>query len=68
LTTHPLQLESLRDRALSEAHASYDNPLKETGRDDGAQLVAGRFREALCLDAAEIIENRAGYLTPIDPM
>jgi Protein of unknown function (DUF3096) len=30
--------------------------------------VAGRFREDLCLDAAEIIENRAGYLTPIDPM
>ena len=34
----------------------------------GVQLVAGRFREDLCLDAAEIIENRAGVLTPIDPM
>ena len=34
----------------------------------GVQLVAGRFREDLCLDAAEIIENRAGALTPIDPM
>jgi amidase len=32
------------------------------------QLVAGRFREDLCLDAAEIIENRVGDLTPIDPM
>jgi amidase len=34
----------------------------------GVQLVAGRFREDLCLDAAEIIESRAGVLTPIDPM
>jgi amidase len=34
----------------------------------GVQLVAGRFREDLCLNAAEIIENRAGCLTPIDPM
>jgi amidase len=33
----------------------------------GVQLVAGRFREDLCLDAAEIIETRAGHLTPIDP-
>ena len=33
----------------------------------GVQLVAGRFREDLCLDAAEIIESRAGVLTPIDP-
>jgi len=31
------------------------------------QLVASRFREDLCLDAAEIIESRAGLLTPIDP-
>jgi amidase len=34
----------------------------------GVQLVAGRFREDLCLDAAEIIESRAGVPTPIDPM
>jgi len=33
----------------------------------GVQLVAGRFREDLCLDAAEAIETRAGLLTPIDP-
>jgi amidase len=32
------------------------------------QLVAGRFREDLCLDAAEVIERRAGDLTPIDPV
>jgi amidase len=34
----------------------------------GVQLVAGRFREDLCLDAAQFIENRAGILTPIDPL
>jgi amidase len=33
----------------------------------GIQLVAARFREDLCLDAAEIIESCAGHLTPIDP-
>jgi amidase len=33
----------------------------------GVQFVAGRFREDLCLDAAESVESRAGVLTPIDP-
>jgi len=33
----------------------------------GVQLVAGRFREELCLDAAEIIEARHPPQTPIDP-
>jgi amidase len=33
----------------------------------GVQLVAGRFREDLCLDAAEVIEARAPMPTPIDP-
>jgi amidase len=31
------------------------------------QLVAGRFREDLCLDAAEIVEARAAMQVPIDP-
>jgi amidase len=30
-------------------------------------VVAGRYREDLCLDAAEIIEAQAPILTPIDP-
>jgi amidase len=34
----------------------------------GVQLVAGHFREDLCLNAAEAIEKRASLLTPIDPM
>jgi amidase len=33
----------------------------------GVQLVGPRFREDLCLAAAEAIEARAGVLTPIDP-
>jgi len=42
-----------------------------TGRADGlpmgVQIVGPRFREDLCLAAAEAIEARAGVLTPIEP-
>jgi amidase len=31
------------------------------------QIVGPRYREDLCLDAAEAIEDRVGVLTPIDP-
>lgn len=34
----------------------------------GVQLVAGRFREDICLSAAEVIEARCPAVTPIDPM
>lgn len=33
----------------------------------GVQLIAGRYREDLCLEAAEAIEARAGLRTPVDP-
>lgn len=33
----------------------------------GVQLIAGRYREDLCLEAAEVIEARAGLRTPVDP-
>ncbi len=33
----------------------------------GVQIIAPRFREDLCLDAAAAIEARAGVFTPIDP-
>lgn len=39
----------------------------EEGLPQGVQLVGARYREDLCLDAAECIEQRAGVLTPIDP-
>ena len=31
------------------------------------QLIGGRFREDLCLDAGAAIEERLGIITPIDP-
>jgi amidase len=33
----------------------------------GVQIVGQKFREDLCLDAAEAIEKQRGVLTPIDP-
>lgn len=33
----------------------------------GVQVIGPRYREDLCLDAAEAIEERIGVLTPIDP-
>ena len=40
----------------------------ENGLPLGVQVVGDRFREDLCLDAAEAIEQRLGCLTPIDPV
>jgi amidase len=37
------------------------------GLPTGVQVIASRFREDLCLDAAEAIEHELGVLTPIDP-
>ena len=42
--------------------------LAATNRNIANEVRAGRFREDLCLDAAEAIECRAGVLTPIDPI
>jgi amidase len=39
-----------------------------TGLPIGVLLTGPRFREDLCLDAAEIIETRLGLDTPIDPV
>ena len=33
----------------------------------GVQVIGSRYREDLCLDAAEVIEARHGLTTPIDP-
>jgi amidase len=37
------------------------------GLPTGAQVIGDNFREDLCLDAAEAIEQSVGVLTPIDP-
>jgi amidase len=37
------------------------------GLPQGVQLIGARFREDLCLDAAEAIEDALGVMTPIDP-
>lgn len=37
------------------------------GLPTGVQVMGGRLREDLCLDAAEAIERHCGVLTPIDP-
>jgi len=37
------------------------------GLPTGAQIIGDLFREDLCLDAAEVVEQSVGVLTPIDP-
>jgi amidase len=37
------------------------------GLPQGVQIIGPRYREDLCLDAAEAIEERIGVITPIDP-
>lgn len=39
----------------------------EGGVAAGVQIVGQRFREDLCLDAAEVIEARAGVQLPVEP-
>ena len=41
--------------------------LGESGLPQGVQLIGPRFREDLCLDAAQAVEDALGTLTPIDP-
>jgi len=37
------------------------------GLPQGVQLIGPMYREDLCLDAAEAVENALGVLTPVDP-
>jgi amidase len=37
------------------------------GLPQAVQLIGGRYREDLCLDAAAAVEERLGIITPIDP-
>jgi amidase len=38
------------------------------GLPQGVQLIGPMYREDLCLDAAEAVENTLGVLTPVDPV
>lgn len=38
------------------------------GLPQGVQLVADRWREDLCLDVAQVLEDTLGIITPIDPV
>ncbi len=43
-------------------------PVQEVdGLPQGVQLIARRYHEDLCFDAAEVIERQQGVLTPIEP-
>jgi amidase len=37
------------------------------GLPQAVQLIGARYREDLCLDAAQALEDRLGIITPIDP-
>jgi len=37
------------------------------GLPTGVQVIGARYREDVCLDAAEVVERRLGTITPIDP-
>jgi amidase len=39
----------------------------EDGLPQGVQVIAPRYREDLCLDAAQALEDEFGIFTPIDP-
>ena len=41
---------------------------KSQGLPLGCQILGARYREDLCLAAAEEIEQRLGVITPIDPV
>ncbi len=34
----------------------------------GVQIIGARYREDMCLDAAEAVEQALGRITPIDPV
>jgi amidase len=37
------------------------------GLPQAVQVIGPRYREDLCLDAATVLEDRLGIITPIDP-
>ena len=73
-----LQDQPVVDRMMAAQHCLLATPVLgypsvsvPTGLADGTpvgvQIISARFREDLCLDAAEIVEAHAPHLTPIEP-
>ncbi|KAF0105691.1 MAG: amidase [Rhodospirillaceae bacterium] len=73
-----LQDQPVVDRMMAAQHSLLATPVLgypsvsvptglANGTPVGVQVIAARFREDLCLDAAEIVEAHAPRLTPIDP-
>ncbi len=73
-----LQDQPVVDRMMAAQHCLLATPVLgypsvsvPTGLADGTpvgvQIISPRFREDLCLDAAEIVEAHAPHLTPIEP-
>ncbi|MBU8876607.1 amidase family protein [Reyranella sp. MMS21-HV4-11] len=73
-----LQDQPVVDRMMAAQHCllatpvlGYPSASVPTGLADGTpvgvQIISARFREDLCLDAAEIVEAHASHLTPIEP-
>lgn len=73
-----LQDQPVVDRMMAAQHCLLATPVLgypsvsvptglAAGTPVGVQIISGRFREDLCLDAAEIVEAHAPRLTPIDP-
>jgi len=64
----------LDDQTRSSAWGHLPSACVPAGRDEATGLPIGvlvtgrRFREDLCLEAAEAIEARLGLPTPIDPV
>jgi amidase len=56
----PVNLLGLPSAAVAAGLDDQDLPL-------GVQIIGPRFREDLCLDAAEAVEAALGTLTPIGP-
>jgi amidase len=54
---------------LQLGHLALAVPVGSHGRlRPGVQILAPRFREDLCLDAAEVVEAAEGVVVPIDPV
>ena len=74
-TQHVLKAQALMIAVNLIGFPSAAVPIGLTQADDaprglplGVQVIAGRYRENLALDAAEVIEAKHGLMTPVEPV